>query len=484
VQSLVNPDVAWGLLHPKALSWLPGGKRYFYQHTDESKILRPESFYGDREGLHGYLVHAASLGHVPLKPGRGPLMRAATWLSQSFELGDLAGRQLVFRVRARRVFQAFRSLSSESSTADIESAMRRAGIAALEPYQRAQFIANWARLGLLSAVHYAADAHTSNVHFRYERYQKSAWEMGETGRALTTLLSFPRAFAERFVKDGQMLLGRHDGTLGDRVAAATRILFTYAMFNLTQNLLSMLAGEPEDKKDKRMAAATRYGPLGGFFAKSVASPWETFQAVAWRPGGIGASLAGDMGDWVKAAGATVGGDQRAYSTFVNMSSRLARSFLPFYKQAASALAAGTQRSVQENWDEEGLRRLIAYLDPTYEPAEPKKMEALSIINKARQVAFGTDLGIEELDLVAVAGKIERIRALEIRKAHPRIGLTPAETEELAKTRRWFEMRGMRLDPATRLFYSEWKKVLAPTPIPGFDGEMADAIAERAFMTGD
>ncbi len=396
LQTFVNLD-ANRLLSPRNYRKVKGMDAYFERNVDEAKTLRVEAMEG-REA-RGIRFRGQDIRGVT--PATRAVSQLALQASRTFEIGDRVGRRAAYTVRVNRVLRAFGDVGPGSSSAVIEAAMTSAGLAQLEPWQRRKFLELLHQDGVEQAAFFAGNMHVANVHFRYERYQRSFVEMGPTGRILGSIMTHPRSMIERLYLDAGMLfsLRRPDGSfasLAERARAASRMLMTYAMYAITNSLLELLRGEDEEEKEKREVKS-----LPGY----LLDPWRTGKTLLWTPGGVTVSLLNLIGEFTETLPRALQGEQAGLNRLGNVSARMARSFLPFYRQFSGAVKVVLGQAQRQGFDEAAVKRVAATIasfltgKDTFEPAE-EPVFTRTYIEGFQGVVFGQEAGLEGGELTS------------------------------------------------------------------------------------
>jgi hypothetical protein len=283
-------------------------------------------------------------------------------------------------------------------------------------------------------------------------------EQGPSGRLVASLFTFPRCLAQRMLLDirkiGQALSGRLPLDEGTRAAA--RVAFVYVMTNLTWQLVRQLArGTPEEDKD--------LDEERGLWDLALA-PEGMWNSVAYSPGGYGMSLATQVKDFMDALGEGVAGDAGADTKIARTLTRLAKTYVPFYRHIVAAVNIGLDRSMRRgSIDREVVTRIQNAMNKVYE-YEQAPAQARTALEKFQAFLYGTDTGLvhatvfagryargfTDADVKDYANRAQRYTTLALRYNNPFVSAVDKikikrDAESIFK---YFQRRGITTDDAT------------------------------------
>ena len=390
VQMLVNTDIT---SFAQLASKFPNADaaQHFALYVDESSVLGPEAALRD--------VSITSI------PGVQQAFGVLKWLGKSFERVDYASRRAAFIARWKKVSRAFGKLKASDTKETLESgakltygikqtaiasARAASGLTELTDAQWVYAQELWTARGVGALANYAAEQHVANTFYEYMPHKRSFVEQGKMGRIVASLYTFPRCLAQRMLVDvrkvGQALTGRLPLSEGTR--AAGRIAFVYVMTNLTWQAVELFArGLTEEEKDKDIERDLWSYAL---------DPQGMWNSVVYSPGGYGASLLMQVKDFMQALGEGVAGDTGADTKVARTLTRLAKTYVPFYRHIIAAINIGLDRSMRAgSWDREQITRLQnikGILNKTYE-YEQSPAQARTALEAFQAFLYGKDTGL-------------------------------------------------------------------------------------------
>ncbi len=188
---------------------------------------------------------------------------------------------------------------------------------------------------------YVAKVYVDDVHFLYERAQRSLAEMGKYGKVFGNLMLFPRAYWEKLTKASKKMTGRY--TPAKERARAFKVL------------ASVLIG----------------GALVGVAFKKVTgrrkNPYDPLVLLAYSPGGLLLGNVEALSDAYTSTIMAVRGDKRALADLTTSIPKLADHFLPLYSYALRGYEAFlADPLVNKNIDTYALKKLRMMVDKEYE----------------------------------------------------------------------------------------------------------------------
>jgi ubiquinone/menaquinone biosynthesis C-methylase UbiE len=285
-------------------------------------------------------------GEKPL-PGFGRITKLARNTSL-YPWSDKSNRAEAFYVRINRVDRA---LAQYEKDGDVTKLINDSGLAEFEPRQQAEAL----ELLAMDSVEYGIEGMTAvsgeeafalystqqlvnNVHFLYDRPQRSPAEMGATGKTLGNILVFSRSWGERFLLQAQKLDPKVKATTQERITAVKVIVGIIVS--------GLLAGEAY----KEITGKDR-------------NPYNPLNIITWAPGGLALGVTEDISNTIYLMTQAMKGDKSAFARLPSVISGVATLTLPFYKNAIQALDAITD---MKGVDVFVIRKIREMIDDEYE----------------------------------------------------------------------------------------------------------------------
>jgi hypothetical protein len=188
--------------------------------------------------------------------------------------------------------------------------------------------------GYQAAIMQLARKITEKTHFIYQRAGRARIEMGNSGRTLFSLFTYPRNTVARMVDD---LIKIKNGTAVERL-------------NTARNLTSFIAA--------CFAADFIYQKVTG---KNQAA-YNPLTVLTYQGGGLAIGVYQDITDTINQMYAVATGDKTARSKLIISANTLGDMFIPFYKSSMDILEAASD---QTHIDREALQWLRSNFDQKY-----------------------------------------------------------------------------------------------------------------------
>ena len=244
------------------------------------------------------------------------------------------------RAFTSKVDRVGRALAEYDKTGNVERLLKQSGVLAFQPLEQSRMLEILAQKGKDAFAYEIAREHTNQVHFVMDRAQRAPLEMGNRGRVLTNLLTFPRSAAVRLLQAGKKVAtGR---TMAER-ATGLKVL------------LQMSAG------------AYASGWILRHILGTQSNAYDPLELLGWQVGGLSTGsineALGMSDDIVKA----IRGDRQALSMLPTAISRVDKLFIPLYAQIVNLIEAATST---QNIDVYALRKVRALFDASYNPKDP------------------------------------------------------------------------------------------------------------------
>lgn len=330
------------LVDPRNKALTPQDMEYFDTRVDQSRQMRRQYLMQEERPVH------------PFKT----ISKLADKVSY-YHLGDKVNRLWAFWGRINRVRRAMADVDV-SDLASAKKMMDKAGFASLEESQQKQALTILAADGKDAMARYVAGAHTMNVHFAYERAQRSPAEMGAMGRTLGSLLAFPRSWAERYYLEARKV--KRGGTYTARHRAFGRLLQMSIGGMLAGHVFMVLTGRKRN-------------------------PYNPLNILTWGPGGLVLGAPDELSRAMYHLTRALMGDRRALGQLTGTIPRLAQMFVPFYDQIRNITQALTGT---KNIDRRALREIRSELDDNYKLRRSAYKADRELVDAFRHGLFGTE----------------------------------------------------------------------------------------------
>ncbi len=266
------------------------------------------------------------VGEKPL-PGFGWLTKIVDKI-KIYPYSDIANRHWSFW---GKINQVRRALKADT----IEQMMKEARFNDITEIEQRRALGILAKDGGDAMARYIARVHVDDIHFLYDRAQRSPAETTPVGKIVGNLMLFPRAYTERILKNA-------------------RKTFTGKTHNARWRGLKTVFGTIVGG----LLAGSIYQKITG----RTRNPYNPLNMLVFTPGGlaIGAvdAITEISGNMIMASQ----GDKRALGALVVAIPRAADMFIPFYDYTLRGYEALTD---QKNVDRKVLRQLREIIDNEY-----------------------------------------------------------------------------------------------------------------------
>jgi polyhydroxyalkanoate synthesis regulator phasin len=352
-------------------------------HTGALDILRSDNVkLSPQQQLYFRIYVSQKMGmiHDYLMQGMEALpgMKTITQLAKRVNMypwTDESNRMESFYVsinKARRAIEKYREHK------DVERLLKESGADVLEPLQQrealrllAQKEVDYNVQGLEKAsgeeafMRFVAREVTNNVHFMYDRSQRSAFEQGEGGILLGNLMAFPRGTVQRIVLQARKL--KSGRTFNERwMGARTLVQMT---------VISFLVGEAFKKVTGREQ-----------------NPYSIANIIQWVPGGLSMSAAQEVGEAFGDMMGALQGDKDSLNRFITALPRLNTIIIPFYDITVESLEALADK---KNIDVYALRKMRDAVDEEYKVRDSAYSIKRNFIEKLQHALFGGEVSEEK-----------------------------------------------------------------------------------------
>ena len=295
-----------------------------------------------------FLINEKSL------PGLKTLTR---WLKhiKIYGWSDVVNRDWSFWAKINQTKRAMRSES-------LEGMMKQAKFEDMTLEEQVEALSILAADGKDAMARYVSRVHVADIHFQYERAQRSPAEQDKLGRVLGNLMLFPRAYGEKMA---HAVAGLKNKETASR--AAKRIVAVMAGGYLAGVVYMMITGRKRN-------------------------PYDPFKVLQVSPGGLILGATQDLFEVGNLTIRALTGDQTAMYALTTEIPNLADNFIPFYKWTVSTLEAATD---SKNIDRKALREIYALIDKEYEARDGAYEMERDFIDKLRYVLAGSGVDYKE-----------------------------------------------------------------------------------------
>jgi hypothetical protein len=312
------------------------GQNWAFEH-DKTILLDPRNKHltsEELEYLETYVIQQRQMIEEYFMVGEKPLpgLKTLTALVDKVKLypwSDTKNRQWSFWAKINQVKRA----QENRSVAEILKDIKFTDLSLLEQKMALGILA---RDGQEAFARYVSRTHVDDIHFLYERSQRSPAEMSPLGKVMGNLMLFPRAYTEKLV--------RQTGKLFDAKAQAAERLRALKV------LFAVIAGG--------LATGTIYTLITG----RKRNPYNPLQILAYTPGGLAWGTVESASDVANAMLLAASGDAKALERAAVALPKAADMFIPFYDYTLRGIEAATD---QKNIDRKAIRKIREMIDNEY-----------------------------------------------------------------------------------------------------------------------
>lgn len=287
----------------------------------------------DIEYLETYVLQTRAMVEEYFMVGEKPLfgLKTLTGLIDKVKIypySDIANRHWSFWAKTNQVDRA---LKAES----IKQMMTEAKFEDMTELEQRRALAILARDGKEAMSQYIGRVHVDDIHFLYERSQRSPAEMTSLGKIVGNLMLFPRAYGEKLA-------------------------------HVANKTLKGKTSQEQWRGLKTLFAVIGGGLIVGSIYMKVTgrkrNPYNPLELLAFRPGGLAwGSIEAATEVYANILSAAKG-DSRALAALTVAIPRAADMFIPFYDYSLRAIEAATD---QKNIDRKALRQMRMMIDKEY-----------------------------------------------------------------------------------------------------------------------
>ena len=244
---------------------------------------------------------------------------------------------------------------------DAEAMQKAANMMDLELVQRREALRVLAADGPDAMARYVAGQVTYNVHFAYDRAMRAPIEMGDIGRILMNLATFPRSYGQQLVLSAKQI------THGKTPAVRLRGF---------KKFINLILG------------AMTAGWLYQYMTGDRNNPYNPLNVLRWNLGGLSVGAAQEgfetMGDIPQA----ILGDKQALARLDTAIPRCADLFVPFYRGLINAAEGLTG---YKNLDRLALRKIRALTNERYGGPVMERYKVMrNAIETMQKILFGSE----------------------------------------------------------------------------------------------
>lgn len=306
-----------------------------FEH-DKSILIDPRNeklSNKDIEYLETYILQTRAMVEEYFMVGEKPLpgLKVLTRIIDKIKIypySDIANRHWSFWAKTNQVNRALKADA-------IKQMMKEAKFEDMTELEQRRALGILARDGEEAMTQYIGRVHVDDIHFLYERSQRSPAEMTSLGRVVGNLMLFPRAYGEKLAHAANKML---KGKTYEEQWRGLKIVF------------AVVGGG--------MIAGSVYMMVTG----RKRNPYNPLEVLAFRPGGLAwGSIEAATEIYANILSAAKG-DSRALAALTIAIPRAADMFIPFYDYTLRAIEVATD---QKNIDRRALREMRMMIDKQY-----------------------------------------------------------------------------------------------------------------------
>ena len=339
-----------------------------FEH-DKSILIDPRNKNlsdADVEYIETYVLQQRAMIEEYFMVGEKPLpgLKFVTGLIDKIKIypySDITNRYWSFWAKKNQVNRAMENRSIEK----IMSEAKFDDITALEQKRALSILA---KDGEQAMGRYVSRVHVDDIHFLYERAQRSPAEMTVMGRVLGNLMLFPRAYGEKLARQTKKVISTKVG-LDERLRAFKVISAVIAGGMMTGAIFRMVTGRRKN-------------------------PYDPLEILSYEAGGLALGAIEAANEVYSNMLLALKGDERALAALTVAIPRAADMFIPFYDYSLRAIEAATDR---KNIDRRALKRIRELIDKEYNVREDAYVMRRNALEKWQFfiAGAGVDQKIEE-----------------------------------------------------------------------------------------
>lgn len=316
------------------------------------------------------------LGEKPL-PGLAGLTALIDKI-KIYPHSDVGNRHWGFWAKKNQVDRAF------AETGPLAAKMKAARFADMTELEQRRALGILAADGQDAMARYVSRVHVDDIHFLYERSQRSPAEMGPIGRIMGNLMLFPRAYGEKLAHAMRKLTSPV-ASQTERSRAAKILVNVIVGGYLVGSVFTMITGRKRNPYNpfeilKYEVGGLAWGAIETINKVGVNS--LTFFAWLW-------GLADDESG------------KRAMNTLSIELPRAADMFIPFYDYILRIIEASTDA---KNLDRKALRQLRELVDKEYEHRPDAYKMKRNFIERLQYIVAGPGVDVKIEEKKSIRGK--------------------------------------------------------------------------------
>ncbi len=308
--------------------------------------------------LRGMMEEFFMIGERAL-PGTKRLMEVLRKI-KIYAWADTINRQWSFGAKLNQIHRA------QESTDTVEEMIERAKFEDMSDFEQEMALKILAKDGQQAMAMYAAKTHSDDIHFLYERAQRSPAEMDPVGKVVGNLLLFPRSYVEKLAHQVDKLISK--GTTYDQKLRAAKVLVAV-----------MLGGYLTGEVYKWITGRKR-------------NPYNPFDLASFGVGGLYLGTAEQLSDAESFTMKALSGDKTAIYALTSLLPEMADNFIPFYAWSLRGLEAATDT---KNLDKALLREIYELIDKEYERRGGAYEIERNFVHALRFVFAGSSVDIKD-----------------------------------------------------------------------------------------
>jgi len=362
------------LIDPRNKKLTPDDMDYLDTYVQQAEFMQVDWFMTGEKPLPGLALLTKIIKKVNLYPR-----------------SDIANRHLGFWGKINQVRMAF-----GDRDIDLKKKTEKAKFSDFSLLEQKRALQILAKDGEDAMARYVSRVYVDDVHFIYERAQRSLAEMGPYGKVFGNLMLFPRAYWEKLAKHSKKMTGKNV-PFSERARA----------FKVISSII--IGGMLVSASYKKITGRQR-------------SPYDPLELLAYEPGGLMLSTVGTVSEvYINFIMATKG-DEKALADLTTSLPNLADMFIPFYNYTLRGLEAfvvDEEGKGGKNIDRLALRKLRMLIDREYAIRGGAYLLERNSLEKWQYFlsGAGVDVAIAEREK-----KEKEAKPIKIGKEIPRLGI--------------------------------------------------------------
>ena len=330
------------LFDPRNEPLTPEENEYRETYVQQMRSMMEEYFMVNEKALYGTAFLMKMLRKIKI-----------------YAWSDVANRDWGFWAKINQVKRAQKAET-------VEDMMDYAKFEDMTELEQVRALAILARDGQEAMARYVARVHVDDIHFLYERAQRSPAEMSTLGRVFGNLMLFPRAYTEKLAHAVTKLTSK-TSSQQERYRAA-------------KILVSVMAG------------GTLVGAVYCMITGRKRNPYDPFELLNFRLGGLVLGLTEDVNETYSLTIRALSGDRKAMYALTTILPRMGDVFIPFYDWTLRGLEAVTD---MKNIDRKALREILALIDKEYKVRKGAYRMKRDLVHALKYVFAGPSVDKKE-----------------------------------------------------------------------------------------